>query len=65
MFCLECKAAAVQPSSCAPSSEETAMRDITEAHWKTLKGLRERALERFAQRILGESQALFNNPMAG
>jgi len=41
------------------------MRDITEAHWKTLKGLRERALERFAQRILGESQALFNNPMAG
>ena len=38
------------------------MRDITEADWKTFKRLRERALERFSQRILDESQSICSDP---
>jgi len=38
------------------------MRDISEADWKTFKRLRERALERFSQRILDESQSICSDP---
>ena len=37
------------------------MRDISETDWKTFKRLRERALERFSQRILDESQAIYSD----